>query len=97
MLQACGSIHVSAERKDLSAPLVLSHGELRPGRFVCLCVADTGSGFEEGVARRLFEPFFTTRLAGTGLGLATVQEIVRDHDGGMNVQSKLGHGSRFEA
>jgi CheY-like chemotaxis protein len=49
------------------------------------------------VARRLFEPFFTTRLAGTGLGLATVHEIVRDYDGAMNVQSKPGHGSRFEA
>jgi signal transduction histidine kinase len=92
-----GSIQISAERKDLTAPLVLSHGELRPGHFVCLSVSDTGSGFDDGVARRLFEPFFTTRLAGTGLGLATVQEIVRDHDGAMNVQSKPGHGSRFEA
>jgi CheY-like chemotaxis protein len=45
----------------------------------------------------LFEPFFTTRLAGTGLGLATVHEIVRDHEGAMNVQSKPGLGSRFEA
>jgi CheY-like chemotaxis protein len=92
-----GRIRVSADRKDVSAPLTLSHGELRPGRFVCLSVADTGSGFAEGVARRLFEPFFTTRLAGTGLGLATVREIVRDHDGAMNVQSKPGHGSCFEA
>jgi PleD family two-component response regulator len=44
----------------------------------------------------LFEPFFTTRLAGTGLGLASVHEIVRDHEGGMNVQSTPGQGSRFE-
>ena len=75
----------------------MSHGELTPGRYVCLAVIDTGRGFDESVARRLFEPFFTTRLAGTGLGLATVREIVRDHDGAMNVQSKPGHGSRFEA
>jgi signal transduction histidine kinase len=68
-----------------------------PGRYVCLSVSDTGHGFDEGMARRLFEPFFTTRLAGTGLGLATVHEIVRDHDGAMNVRSKPGHGSRFEA
>ena len=91
-----GRIWVSADRKDVSAPLTLSHGELRPGRFVCLSVSDTGSGFDERVARRLFEPFFTTRLAGTGLGLATVREIVGDHDGAMNVHSKPGHGSRFE-
>jgi nitrogen-specific signal transduction histidine kinase/CheY-like chemotaxis protein len=91
-----GSIRVTAEPKDVPAPLALSHGELAPGRFVCLSVADTGRGFDESVAQRLFEPFFTTRRAGTGLGLATVYEIVRDYDGAMNVQSKPGHGSRFE-
>ena len=75
----------------------LSHGELSPGRYICLAVADSGRGFDDTIARRLFEPFFTTRAAGTGLGLATVHEIVRDHDGGMNVESKLGQGSLFEA
>jgi signal transduction histidine kinase len=91
-----GSIRVSTELKDISAPLSVSHGELAPGRYVCLAVVDTGCGFDANVARRLFEPFFTTRLAGTGLGLATVQEIVRDHDGAMNVQSTPAFGSRFE-
>jgi CheY-like chemotaxis protein len=76
---------------------LLSHGELQPGRYVCLAVSDTGRGFGDRVARRLFEPFFTTRASGTGLGLATVQEILRDHDGAMNVESKPGQGSRFEA
>jgi signal transduction histidine kinase len=96
-MEGGGCIRVTAELKDVPAPLALSHGELGPGRFVCLSVADTGRGFDESVARRLFEPFFTTRKAGTGLGLATVHEIVRDHDGAMNVQSEPGHGSRFEA
>jgi signal transduction histidine kinase/CheY-like chemotaxis protein len=95
-MEGGGTIRVTAEPKDVTAPLALSHGELAPGRFVCLSVADTGRGFDESVAQRLFEPFFTTRKAGTGLGLATVHEIVRDHDGAMNVQSKPGHGSRFE-
>jgi CheY-like chemotaxis protein len=75
----------------------LSHGELMRGRYVCLAVSDAGEGFDESVARRLFEPFFTTRTGGTGLGLATVREVVRDHDGAVNVESKPGHGSRFEA
>jgi len=91
-----GSIRITAEQKEVAALLPVSHGELMPGRYVCLAVIDTGRGFDESVAQRLFEPFFTTRSAGTGLGLATVHEIVRDHGGAMNVQSKPEHGSRFE-
>jgi hypothetical protein len=72
-------------------------GKLTPARYVCLSVRDNGHGFDERAARRLFEPFFTTRSAGTGLGLATVREIVRDHDGAMNVRSNPGRGSCFEA
>ena len=96
-IQRSGWIRVTAEQKDVAASVRMSHGELTPGRYVCLAVIDSGHGFDESVARRLFEPFFTTRLAGTGLGLATVHEIVRDHDGAMNVQSEPEHGSRFEA
>jgi signal transduction histidine kinase len=92
-----GCIRVTAEQREVTDFLPMSHGELASGRYVRLAVIDSGRGFDEGVARRLFEPFFTTRLAGTGLGLATVHEIVRDHDGAMNVQSKPGCGSRFEA
>src|SRR5262249_8684924 len=90
-------IRITAEQKEVAAVLPMSHGELVPGRYVCLAVIDSGHGFDESVARRLFEPFFTTRSAGTGLGLATVHEIVRDHDGKMNVQSTAEHGSRFGA
>src|SRR5262249_58367520 len=96
-MEGSGCIRVTAEQEDVAAFRPLSHGALAPGRYVALAVTDDGRGFAEGVARRLFEPFFTTRRAGTGLGLATVGEIVRDHNGAMNVQSKPGHGSRFEA
>jgi signal transduction histidine kinase/CheY-like chemotaxis protein len=92
-----GCVRVTAKQKDVQAVYPLSHGELTPGGYVCLAVTDTGRGFDDETARRLFEPFFTTRATGTGLGLATVHEIVRDHDGAMNVQSKPGQGSRFEA
>lgn len=95
-MQGGGCIRLIAEQKEVLDFLPTSHGVVTPGRYVCLAVIDTGCGFDEKVARRLFEPFFTTRSAGTGLGLATVREIIRDHDGAISVQSRPGHGSRFE-
>jgi signal transduction histidine kinase len=95
-MEGGGCIRVAAKQEELAAPLQMNGGELSPGRYVCIAVSDNGRGFDERVARRMFEPFFTTRLAGTGLGLATVREIVRDHDGAISVHSKPGQGSRFE-
>ena len=95
-MEDSGCIRVAAKQEEVAGFLRMSDGELSPGRYVCLAVSDNGRGFDERVARRMFEPFFTTRLAGTGLGLATVREIVRDHDGAINVQSQPGRGSRFE-
>ena len=95
-MEESGCIRVAAKQEEVTAVVQMSDGELSPGQYVCLAVSDNGRGFDERVARRMFEPFFTTRLAGTGLGLATVREIVRDHDGAINVQSEPGCGSRFE-
>jgi signal transduction histidine kinase len=91
-----GCVRVAARQEQVATFVAMSDGELSPGRYVCLSVSDNGRGIDERVGRRMFEPFFTTRLAGTGLGLATVREIVRDHDGAINVQSEPGCGSRFE-
>lgn len=91
-----GCIRINAREEELDTYRQLSHGGLPAGRYVCLEVIDNGHGFEETVARRLFEPFFTTRLSGTGLGLATVLEIVRDYEGAMHVSSRPGYGSHFE-
>jgi signal transduction histidine kinase len=95
-MEGSGQICVTAKLEEVTDFLQMSDGELSPRRYVCLSVSDNGSGFDERVARRMFEPFFTTRLAGTGLGLATVREIVRDHDGAIGAQSRPGEGSRFE-
>jgi signal transduction histidine kinase/CheY-like chemotaxis protein len=95
-MESGGQIHVAAKLEEVIDFLQFNDGELSPGRYVCLSVSDSGCGFDERVARRMFEPFFTTRLAGTGLGLATVREIVRDHDGAIGAQSRPGEGSRFE-
>ncbi len=91
-----GRIDVSADRQHLTTPRVFTSGELESGSYAHIAVSDAGPGFGEDVAKRLFEPFFTTRPAGTGLGLATVRKIVRDHDGAIDVASAPGKGSRFE-
>jgi signal transduction histidine kinase len=91
-----GHIDVSADMQHLTTARFFSNGELESGSYARIAVSDAGPGFGEDVAKRLFEPFFTTRPAGTGLGLATVRKIVRDHDGAVDVASTPGKGSRFE-
>ncbi len=70
--------------------------ELEPsGSYALLEVADTGCGIPEQDLPHLFEPFFTTRAQGTGLGLPLVRDIVRGHRGGLEVQSAPGQGTRM--
>jgi two-component system sensor histidine kinase PilS (NtrC family) len=65
------------------------------GREVRLRVSDTGEGIPAGSLATIFEPFFTTKDQGTGLGLATVHQIVEQHGGGITVESTPGQGSTF--
>jgi signal transduction histidine kinase len=89
-------VYVDTEILTLTERRQLTHGSLGPGRYVRIAVRDTGRGMDDSVLERLFEPFFTTRQSGNGLGLATVREIVRNHDGAINVLSEPGNGSLFE-
>ena len=56
---------------------------------------DDGVGIDEATLRRLFQPFFTTKVSGHGLGLAAVQGIVMGHRGALTVESRPGQGARF--
>ncbi|MFT3867982.1 MAG: PAS domain S-box protein [Nibricoccus sp.] len=92
-----GDLRIEAASLHLGATEHLGDTENRAGNFICLTVADNGVGMSQDTLARIFEPFFTTKEPGkgTGLGLATVYSIVKQHKGWINVSSVLGQGSAF--
>jgi PAS domain S-box-containing protein len=83
-VNACNAI----VKKDVNLPL-------KPGKYVEVTVKDKGVGIKEEHLKRIFEPYFTTKQKGSGLGLATVYAIIKKHDGHISVESTLGSGSTF--
>jgi CheY-like chemotaxis protein len=71
--------------------------DMASGKWLALAISDTGSGIRPEILPRLFEPFFTTRKPGrgTGLGLAQVYGIVKQHEGHVDVESEVGKGTTF--
>ena len=92
-----GTLNIATTTLEFRADPPPANPEARPGRFVRLTVRDTGCGIAPEVRAHLFEPFFTTKEIGkgTGLGLATVYGIVKQHQGWIEVQSAPGQGATF--
>lgn len=93
-----GAIAVTTGVEDLGgARLALMDcaDDAVPGRYTFVEVIDNGQGMDEATLARIFQPFFTSKPTGRGLGLAAVQGIVHAHRGALQVESATGRGSRF--
>jgi len=69
--------------------------EITPGDYICLEVADQGIGMDEATMARIFDPFFSTKFTGRGLGLSATLGIVRGHKGSLTVESRPEQGTTF--
>jgi PAS domain S-box-containing protein len=92
-----GELEVSLTEIELGAGEMPNGIDLSPGRYIQLMVADTGHGIEREVLKRIFDPYYTTKEEGkgTGLGLAVVHGIIKEHCGDIRVSSESGKGSVF--
>jgi PAS domain S-box-containing protein len=83
------------EKEDL--PFLTIPGDILAGRYACITVSDTGTGIDQTLIDKIFDPYFTTKELGkgTGLGLSVVHGIVKEHGGDIRVYSEVGKGTVF--
>ena len=88
-----GRIRIITSNKEIDATFAKNHPELNPGNYVCLTVEDDGKGMDAETLNKIFDPFYTTKFMGRGLGMAAVFGIIRNHDGWITVDSELNKGT----
>jgi PAS domain S-box-containing protein len=87
-----GSVRVSVENVTVGSDDGLP---LEPGEYLRLSIRDTGPGIPEEDLPKIFDPYFTTKEKGSGLGLTTSYSIIKNHGGFITVESDLGQGAAF--
>jgi len=101
--EACGerpgTVQIQTEECELRADdmeKMISYDQVKPGRYVCLEVRDTGEGMDAATQAKIFDPFFSTKFMGRGLGLSAVLGIVRGHKGAIRLDTSPGKGTTFQ-
>jgi CheY-like chemotaxis protein len=87
-----GNITVTAENVNLDDGDI---PEIRDGKYIMITISDNGSGIDESIREKIFDPFFSTKSTGTGLGLSMCYSIIRKHDGHIICDSQSGKGTTF--
>ena len=90
-----GTLTIETSNAVLDEDYCRRHLGVGAGDYVLLAVSDTGHGMDEDTKAQIFEPLYTTKPEGTGLGLYIVQEIVTAHEGQITVESVEGQGTTF--
>ena len=90
-----GVLSISTVNKVMDEDNIQTYPGLKVGRYVCMCVSDTGCGMDEAMLEKVFEPFFTTKEKekGTGLGLSMVYGFAKRSQGDVKFYSEVGHGT----
>jgi hypothetical protein len=91
-----GRVEVDLKARDVDAVQSRQQHDMQPGQYVRLRVRDTGKGMDAETLQRIFEPFYTKKFAGRGLGMAAVYGIVKNHGGWIGVDSEPGRGTTVQ-
>ncbi|HEX4630653.1 MAG TPA: CHASE3 domain-containing protein [Chthoniobacterales bacterium] len=90
-----GTLRVSCDNFSYDSNTSPAVADLTPGDYIRIAIRDEGTGISEECIKRIFDPYFTTKAKGNGLGLATTYSIIKNHNGLINVESKVHFGSTF--